>query len=288
MRNNNPIIIIGPPRSGTTLLGSVFEAHPDVLFVGEPNFVWRYGNASSKTDLLTKKNYTNEIGKYIKQWFSKKLIQSKKEYLVEKTPANSMRIPFILSIYPNAKFIILTRNPIDTIESVVKEMNLTTHNKKQGIRKKNKSLLSVKLEKISQINWKEWIYYLEEFYGSLLQLLKIKNKNKVWGPKFPGIYDLQNCMGSTEIAALQWRWCMETILKDKNKIPNSNLYELTYEDLTQNPILKIQELFDFTGLTNYKIDDTLIHKKTEKKTSFLDEHDLKTIHYYTDKIRYKK
>jgi len=37
MKNETPLIIIGPPRSGTTLLGSIFEMHPDVLFAGEPN-----------------------------------------------------------------------------------------------------------------------------------------------------------------------------------------------------------------------------------------------------------
>ncbi|MDQ6840024.1 MAG: sulfotransferase, partial [Actinomycetota bacterium] len=50
-RVRQPVIVLGAPRSGTTLLASILSAHSQVTVVGEPRLVWRYGN-DSRSDQL--------------------------------------------------------------------------------------------------------------------------------------------------------------------------------------------------------------------------------------------
>jgi hypothetical protein len=47
------ILILGLPRSGTSWLGKVFDSHPDVAYLHEPDkhvLIWDFGRTRTTTD----------------------------------------------------------------------------------------------------------------------------------------------------------------------------------------------------------------------------------------------
>ena len=108
--NQEPIFLIGTHRSGTTWLGTLFEALDGISYWPEPRQVWSYKNWHKPDDLLTSCDASVNIKEYIKQRFSKYVISNSGTRFCEKTPSNCLRIPFMYSIYPNGKFILIIRD----------------------------------------------------------------------------------------------------------------------------------------------------------------------------------
>src|SRR5215210_1588857 len=89
-RVREPVIILGAPRSGTTLLASILSAHPRVTVVGEPRLVWRYGN-DRRSDELRPEHARPDVVDHIHRHFAAALPAGGGARLVEKTPANAVR-----------------------------------------------------------------------------------------------------------------------------------------------------------------------------------------------------
>ena len=120
----NPIFLIGCGRSGTTLLARLLGMHRDIANWSEANeildpewYPWRPTNhhltpmeydpvAFTKRWWLDAQNRQDEIkaifGAY--QWLQRKA------YFLNKSPFNTFRIPHLLEIFPNARFIHLSRD----------------------------------------------------------------------------------------------------------------------------------------------------------------------------------
>src|SRR5690554_2656967 len=116
---NNPIIIIGAVRSGTKIVRDSicsvegFETWPCY----EINYIWRHGNIQKKTDRIVADDVTTEVKKFIKNQFKKLEKEFGPEFVVEKTCANSLNIPFINEIFPDAKYIFIAREGHDVASS---------------------------------------------------------------------------------------------------------------------------------------------------------------------------
>ena len=136
-----PIFILGAPRSGTTWLGKTFEQHPDIKCWYENNAVWTWGNSSNSNDVLTEINLNPKINNYIQKRFIEYFEKSGKKYIIDKTPRNCLRIPFIYGIFPEAKIIMLLRDGRSVISS--------TNNKLKQKRKVPWKDIKTRLESIS-------------------------------------------------------------------------------------------------------------------------------------------
>ena len=114
------IFIVGMPRSGTTLVEQILSAHSDVYGAGELSFL---SDAINRHVIIDKKfindkieNISEEKLRLIQDDYFENLrnFNFKEDYLVDKAPLNFRWIGFIRILFPNAKIIHCTRDPMDT------------------------------------------------------------------------------------------------------------------------------------------------------------------------------
>jgi Sulfotransferase family len=124
----NPCFAIGCGRSGTTIIAKILSVHPDLCFLNEPRTlwmqifpsfdVWSVQASSREGQLRMKKTIDPNKSKEINSLLYTITEMVGKSSLIEKTPENTFRLDWLNSLFPNSKFIMVKRNPIQTARSI--------------------------------------------------------------------------------------------------------------------------------------------------------------------------
>jgi tetratricopeptide (TPR) repeat protein len=121
---DSPIFIVGFPRSGTTLLEQVLDAHPLLQSMDEQPFLLKALGEVTERGI----RYPAELGKLTAHalddirahyWerAQKKADLLPGRRLVDKYPLNMTLLPLIRRLFPNAPIILAIRHPCDTLLS---------------------------------------------------------------------------------------------------------------------------------------------------------------------------
>lgn len=117
---NSPVFLIGFPRSGTTLLDQTLDSHPKVQTLEEKEIVSSLENEviTSNEDYLRIWTELSEedIDRIRKNYFQKAdnfIERQEDSVFIDKFPLNINRASFIWRIFPDAKFILAIRHPLD-------------------------------------------------------------------------------------------------------------------------------------------------------------------------------
>lgn len=112
---NNPVFLVGFPRSGTTLLDTILMGHPALQILEERPALRRVADQIGAIESLAqlgvnqinqlRNQYYNDLQKYIKY--------DKKSIIIDKFPLYLNKVPYIVRIFPEAKFILSIRHPYD-------------------------------------------------------------------------------------------------------------------------------------------------------------------------------
>jgi Flp pilus assembly protein TadD len=121
---NSPVFIVGFPRSGTTLLEQMLDAHPGLQSMDEHPFFNRLADKLrnhhpgilSNLDLLQQRD-CDELRKQYLIMVSATIQRRWSAQLVDKNPLNMMWLPLITRLFPEAKFILALRHPCDVMLS---------------------------------------------------------------------------------------------------------------------------------------------------------------------------
>ncbi|WEN15119.1 sulfotransferase [Rhodanobacter sp. AS-Z3] len=120
----SPVFIVGFPRSGTTLLEQMLDAHPEFQSMDERAYVHdliesmelvgqRYPGDLSK---LTQQDVDQLRGAY--QRLVQQVVRALGDRcLVDKNPLNMLCLPMIMRLFPNARIILCLRHPCDVLLS---------------------------------------------------------------------------------------------------------------------------------------------------------------------------
>jgi tetratricopeptide (TPR) repeat protein len=121
---DSPIFIVGFPRSGTTLLEQVLDAHPLLKSMDEQPFLLKALGEVMDRGV----RYPAELGRLTAQALGdirahywdlarKKAGLVPGQRLVDKCPVNMTLLPLIRRLFPNARIILAIRHPCDTLLS---------------------------------------------------------------------------------------------------------------------------------------------------------------------------
>jgi tetratricopeptide (TPR) repeat protein len=121
---DSPLFIVGFPRSGTTLLEQVLDAHPQLVSMDEQPFMSKAMETVASSGI----RYPSELGKLTEHALGDvrarywDLARNKAtllpgQRLVDKFPMNMTLLPLIRRVFPNARIILAVRHPCDTLLS---------------------------------------------------------------------------------------------------------------------------------------------------------------------------
>ena len=120
------ILVMGMPRSGTTLVEQILGSHDEVKAGGEQVFFQNilkkffnfYDHQKFKTDVVEKlKTHKKEIAN---QYLNQLKTIDKTKIVTDKLPFNFFYVGFFLAIYKNIKIINVVRDPMDNCFSIYK------------------------------------------------------------------------------------------------------------------------------------------------------------------------
>ncbi len=229
---DRPIIIIGASRSGTTLLFETLAAHEDLWSLsGGGESHWHIEVIESlnparrnfESNRLTAEDASDEIRDRLIENFTTELCDRNGLPLIgatgratcrtlrflEKTPKNTLRIPFLDRLFPDARYIFLVRSARDNISSMIDAW-----------------------ESGRFVTYPE----LPGWQGAPWSLILT-----------PGWRDLIG-KPVAEIATNQWMAANRTAADDLAAIDSDRCHTLVYEDFLQDPAGAVRAIAEFADL----------------------------------------
>ena len=229
------VIIIGAPRSGTNMLRDILCGIKGVSTwpCDEINYVWRYGNSGELSDEFSKDMAHQSTIKYIQKQFEWVARSYTASTVVEKTCANSLRVPFVNEVIPDAKYIYIVRDGLDVVGS--SKLRWTAGFELLYSLKKARFIPLVDLSKYVYRYAKNRIY----------RMLSAKRKLASWGPSLSNMEDITRKNTLNEVCALQWSKCVTSSDSAFSDMNPDAWYYLKYENFVESPEEELGKILNF-------------------------------------------
>jgi hypothetical protein len=228
-RFERPVVILSAPRSGSTLMFETLRRHPGLWSLGDeshaeieavPGLAPRdrgyASNALAAADLSPERrseifrNFSLQLqDSHGHRWLTREVERPAAVRLLEKTPKNALRIPFLEALFPDARFLFLHRDVAENLGSMLdawQSGRFVTYADLPGWRGPPWSLLLTP----------DW----QALAGRPL----------------------------AEVVATQWRSANETILRELQKLPRERWRVVDYAALVRDPVATIARASRFLGL----------------------------------------
>lgn len=116
------VFIVGFPRSGTTLLGQVLAAHPEIDVLDEyETLTQSYRELMGSFSALDRLAQLDEAGLAVhreRYWQTVRKLgaaPSTERFFVDKLPMNTLARPLIARLFPEARIVVVRRDPRDAV-----------------------------------------------------------------------------------------------------------------------------------------------------------------------------
>jgi Sulfotransferase family len=130
---DRPVFIISAPRSGSTLLFEILAKAPNLFTIGDESHALIEGlqglhprDQNYDSNRLEALTATPALAEELRRRFLAEMRdrngrapQQLPIRMLEKTPKNALRIPFLAKVFPQAQFVYLYRDPRETLSSMI-------------------------------------------------------------------------------------------------------------------------------------------------------------------------
>ncbi|MHC4977199.1 MAG: sulfotransferase family protein [Planctomycetota bacterium] len=250
----SPIILLGTHRSGTTWMGSILSNLPGVAYWIEPRHVWTRGNAYTPDDSLAAKHATERVRRRIRSIFSRYLKAQGAERLLEKTPSNCLRVPFIHAVYPNARFLLIVRDGRSVISSTEQMQERVV----PGAR------IWQRMRETPVWEWPAASTQLKEAARTRIT----GQPQRYWGPRPPGWREWMRSDPPHVIRAKQWAATILNAWRACHQLPTESWSVLRYEELVRQPAEELTRVLGELGI--HDVGNTIELARQSSLTSRVD------------------
>lgn len=219
---DRPIIVTGSPRSGKSLVAHLLTASDEFVVIREPLSIWNAGLGARSSDVRTADEATPELRDEIRRACAGAVSAAQKRRYIDDLAHHTLRIGFAHAIMPEAKFILVVRDPMETVpEMMYGWIHRDTIAKAFTRRRKSIRLRSApRLVARFALN-----YAASRFAGRRMS----------WGPRPPGLAGRAAKRSVAETAALQWRELVARALDGASELPDHSSILVRHDDLLTDP-----------------------------------------------------
>lgn len=231
------LIIIGAPRSGTNMLRDVLCRLPgfDTWPCDEINYIWRHGNAHWPSDVLGEQHARPRVASFIQRAFKRRRKAGAGEVLVEKTCANSLRVPFVDRVVEDARYVFIHRDPIDAVASAMKRWNAPFE-------------LDYTLAKARYVPLSDVPYYgLRFLWNRVHRLVSGEGRLAFWGPRLDDMDEILQQHSLPGVCAVQWQECVVRSAEAFRSMDPNRFHVVRYETFVEAPTESLQAICGFLG-----------------------------------------
>ena len=226
-----PILIIGTGRSGSTILGKVLSMHRAIGFLNEPKALWftvdpeddlhgHFGTAARKYR-FSASDATAEHKQRLQRLYRAFLALGRSQRVLDKNPDMIFRVPFVLALMPDTRFLFLSRNGLDTIASINAWSNMNRREKDQ-------------LEDWWGVDRRKWRLLVEHILPDEPLLRHLR-------------HEISLASEETLRAAVEWIVAMQEGMRLLDQFPR-NVLHVPYEALVHDPRLSLAAIAAFCDL----------------------------------------
>lgn len=226
----DPVFVLGCSRSGTTVTFETLAASPRFLSLGVeiPEF-WNglYGplNNGWLSEAAGAEQARPEHRHAALRFFYQRLGRGQ---VLDKTCINTLRVPYLHALFPNARYVFIQRDGRDNISSMIDGWRLGRT---------------------------DGSFHLSQFFGPFPEGVAINGGEfREWHFFLPPGWRDYNQASLEEVCAFQWLTANRLALEGRRLIPPENWVQLRYEDLFERPVEMFREAFERLGVP---FDDTL-------------------------------
>ena len=192
-------------------------------------------------------NIFNYLCKWLKLWIFKKQSdgESRTYRIIDKTPPNCFRVEYLAKLYPDAKFIYITRDGLDNTSSL-----MNAWRSKQKFQFRYRKYLE---EYLSPLEANQEIENTEiEVPQESLRIPKYFNidgyQSDVWKFAMPPGWEAYRDKTLAEVCAFQWLKTHEYALNSLSKLSPERVIRFKLEDLMAEPHHSIEKLCSFLDI----------------------------------------
>ncbi len=233
-------------------------AHPDLVGWYEPNALWLYADPARRYDEFDENDATERVRRYIRKRFLRFQQRNGGRIVLEKSPQNILRIPYVRAIFPEATYLYIVRSPFSFISSVeYKWQRTVTAN---GIIRR--------LQDTPPSQLHHWVrrFMSQQFSKRILR----KKYLSIWGPRYKGVYDDLASGDLMRVIAKQWSECSRQAEEALARFGAGAVLRMRYEDFVENPILHLDAICAHCGLelTDEMVQAARDMVKTDRQTKW--------------------
>jgi hypothetical protein len=232
-----PILLFGNNRSGTTIVQKVMATHPDIVPWYEPRNLWLFADPARPHDEFDESDATDRVKRYIRWRFLRFQKRHGNRRVLEKSPANILKIRYAAAIFPEAILMFIVRDPFSFISSL--EVKWQRPVSLKGI---GRHLMSTPK---TQLHFYVGRVLRQQFEKRILR----RKYLSLWGPRYKGMDEDLKIYDLATVIAKQWAECSRRAERDMAGFADGRILRLKYETFVEQPVAELERICAHSGLS---------------------------------------